>query len=207
MLRAWIAGDRDAGERLYDRYFDTVYRFFRSKVPDATQDLTQATMEALIKDGHRFAGQGSFRSFVLGIAFNVFRRHLRSKGRDRIDFEREASCEDLGLGPFELVAGHQDQKLLVKALRRIPLEHQIIIELHYWEELSSREIGLVLDIPASTIRDRRQRAKELLRRQLEGMMVGEERVESSLVGLETWAAELRARIGSPSRGAMPSSSS
>ncbi|MCH9687712.1 MAG: RNA polymerase sigma factor [Deltaproteobacteria bacterium] len=199
LLRAWAAGDRNAGEALYDRYFDIVYRFFRCKVPDATADLTQATMEALIRSNHRFEGQGSFRSFVLGIAVNVLRNHLRSRGRSRIDFVgNDDSCEELGLGPFELVADDQDQKLLVKALRRIPIELQIVIELHYWEEMSSREIGVVLQAPASTIRARRQRAKVLLRRQLERMMSGPERVETTLVGLATWAEELRQRIGIPS---------
>jgi RNA polymerase sigma factor (sigma-70 family) len=195
LLQAWLAGDRNAGELLYDRYFDVVYRFFRSKVPEATQDLTQATMEALTRSGDRFEGRGTLRSFVLGVAVNVLRNHLRMRVRNRIDLSGEtASCEDLGLGPFELVAGSQDQKLLVKALRRIPIEHQIVIELHYWEGLSSREIGDVLGISASTIRDRRQRAKVLLRQRLEQLMEGPQRVESTMVGLETWAAELRRRI-------------
>ncbi|MCH9683724.1 MAG: RNA polymerase sigma factor [Deltaproteobacteria bacterium] len=196
LLRAWAAGDRDAGETLYNRYFDVVYRFFRSKVPYATADLTQATMEALIKSDHRFEGQGSFRSFVLGIAVNVLRNHLRARGRSRIDFVGDdCSCEELGLGPFELVADDQDQKLLVKALRRIPIELQIVVELHYWEEMSSREIGVVLGVPASTIRDRRKRAKVQLRRQLERLMSGPLRVETTLVGLTTWANELRQRVG------------
>jgi hypothetical protein len=60
--------------------------------------------------------------------------------------------------------------------------------------LSSREIGDVLGISASTIRDRRQRAKVLLRQRLEQLMEGPQRVESTMVGLETWAAELRRRI-------------
>jgi RNA polymerase sigma factor (sigma-70 family) len=196
LLQAWTAGDRRAGEELYDRYFAIVYRFFRSKVPEATQDLTQATMEALTRSGSKFAGHGSFRSFVLGIAVNVLRHHLRSRGRDRIELNDEAvSCEDLGLGPFELVAGNEDQKLLVKALRRIPIKHQIVLELHYWEGLNSREIGEALGLSESTIRERRQRAKVLLRQQLERLMDGEQRIESTLVGLKTWAAELRRRLG------------
>ncbi|MCX4242455.1 RNA polymerase sigma factor [Paraliomyxa miuraensis] len=195
LLQAWVAGDRRAGEQLYDRYFDVVYRFFRSKIPEATQDLTQTTMENLIKSGSNFQGTGSVRSFVLGIAVNVLRHHLRARGRDRLELDGEAaSCEDLGLGPFELVAGNQDQKLLVKALRRIPLEHQIVVELHYWEGLNSREIGEALGVPASTIRDRRQRAKVLLRQRLGALMDGEQRVESTLMGLRTWAADLRRKI-------------
>lgn len=198
LLRAWGAGDRRAGEELYGRYFPMVYRFFRSKVPVAAQDLTQSTMEALIKSAGRFEGKGSFRSFVLGIAVNVLRHYLRARGRNRIDLNgEEASCADLGLGPFEVVAGSQDQKLLVTALRRIPIEHQIVIELYYWEGMSNREIGAVLGVPTSTISDRRQRAKVLLRRQLEQMMDGEQRVASTLMGLKTWAAELWRQVGVP----------
>ncbi len=195
-LRAWIAGDRAEGEQLYDKYFDITYRFFRSKAPNATKDLTQATMEALTRNGQKFEGSGSFRSYVLGIAFNVLRHHFRSRGRQRLEFNgEEASCEDLGLGPFEVVAIKEDQRLLVKALRRIPLHHQIVLELTYWEEMNSREVGVVLDVPASTIRDRLARGRDLLRQQLMLLHAKEDRVESTLIGLQTWAAELRGKFG------------
>ena len=38
LLEAWRAGDRAAGQRLIGRYFDSIARFFRSKLGDDVED-------------------------------------------------------------------------------------------------------------------------------------------------------------------------
>ena len=46
LLEAWREGDQRAGKELFARHFDSIYRFFRSKVDDAAEDLTQQTFLA-----------------------------------------------------------------------------------------------------------------------------------------------------------------
>ena len=59
-------------------------------------------------------------------------------------------------------AQHEEQRLLLEALRRIPLDLQIAIELHYWEGMSGPDLAQVLDIPEGTVRSRLRRAREPL---------------------------------------------
>lgn len=56
--------------------------------------------------------------------------------------------------------------MIVDALRRIPVELQIALELHYWEGLSASEFADVLDIPLGTVKTRLRRAKQRLRAEL-----------------------------------------
>ena len=41
LVDAWRAGDRGAGEALFERHYDAVARFFHNKVGDAASDLIQ----------------------------------------------------------------------------------------------------------------------------------------------------------------------
>ena len=46
-------------------------------------------------------------------------------------------------------------------------KHRILLELHYVERMSEKEIALVYHLPASTIRGRIHRAKKKLRKELD----------------------------------------
>ena len=75
LLAAWRGGDADAGEILFDRHFAAVTRFFRHKAGDRLDDLVQTTFMTLLESPDGFRGEGSFRAYLLGVAYNVLRRH------------------------------------------------------------------------------------------------------------------------------------
>ncbi len=209
LLRAWNGGSVDAGEELYRRYFDIVYRFYRLKVPDVIEDLTQKTMLELHRSHHRYrGGRASFRAFVLGIARHVLLHHLRSKRNDYVDPDpSQHSHRDVSPDAFDLIETHQRNKLLVKALRRIPIDHQIVLELHYWEGMNASEIGVVLETPSSTIRSKRRVAYGKLRTVLVAMLDDPTDVETTLGGLSAWVAEIRALMHGGKRGGSSSDTS
>ncbi|MCA9707943.1 MAG: sigma-70 family RNA polymerase sigma factor [Myxococcales bacterium] len=197
LLQAWTEGDQKAGETLFGRHFDALYRFFRTKAPYDYEDLIQTTMLECMRSREKIRSGTSFRPFLFGVARNCLLRLLRSRYRDRLDFDvDEVSCADLGMGPLERLALEQEQERLVEALRRIPLNLQILVELTYWEELSSREVGAVLDVPPSTIRHRLLRARKLLEKELHRTLDDGD-VEQTMTGLETWAEEIRRMMGEP----------
>ena len=53
LLEAWREGDQRAGRELFARHFDAIYRFFRSKIEDAADDLTQQTFLGCVKHGEK----------------------------------------------------------------------------------------------------------------------------------------------------------
>jgi RNA polymerase sigma-70 factor (ECF subfamily) len=122
LLDAWRDGDDRAGERLFDRHADAVARFFENKVRDGAEDLTQATFLRLIEVRERIRVGIAFRAFVIGIARNVLREHLREPGRGR-QVDPEVDCmAELAPGPSTLIGAREEHRLLIEALRLFRIE-------------------------------------------------------------------------------------
>jgi len=168
LLGAWADGDDAAGEALLLRHFDALHRFFRTKAPDDYEDLIQTTMLECVRSKHRFRGDCSFRGFLLGVARNCLLHHFRSRFRDRLDFDASrSSVADLDPRPSTLAARNAEQHRLFEAMRRIPVDLQIVLELHYWEDMGTRELATALELPQGTVKSRLRRAREALRQALE----------------------------------------
>lgn len=164
LFAAWQAGDRTAGEALIERHFDAVERFFATKVGDGGEDLVQRTFLGCAEASGRYRGEGSFRSFLFGIARNVLLEYIRGRARHGVapnDLSQSAIA-DLAPGVSTLANHRAEQRLLVSALQRLPLELQVLLELYYWEELGVDELAAVLEVPAGTIKSRLHRARTLL---------------------------------------------
>jgi RNA polymerase sigma-70 factor (ECF subfamily) len=195
LLSAWRGGDARAGERLVDRHFRLVSRFFRNKADHGIDDLIQQTFLGLLEARDRFRGENSFRSFLIGVAFNVLRNHYRRQRADaeRLDFG-VTSMHDLAPRPSEILAQRGEQRVLLEALRRIPVEHQVLLELYFFEALPAPEIAEILAVPVGTVRTRIRRAKQLLESEI-GRQEGSPQVlRSTLADLEGWARSIRDKL-------------
>ncbi len=195
LLEAWALGDRQAGETLFDRHFEAVARFFRNKADGVQDDLVQQTFLGCIEARTRFRGDASFRSFLFAIARNVLFKHYRGQRRERarMDFGL-VSVHDLCDSPSMVMARNEDQRLVLEALRRIPIDAQVALELHYWEELTGAEIAEVLDLPLGTAKTRLRRAKQLFELELEQLRGASSLPEPTQSDLEDWARGLRAKL-------------
>ena len=180
LLSAWRDGDRDAGDELLRRYFDAVCRFFRGKLGDDVEDLIQRTFLDCVESRDRVREDG-FRAYLFTVARNRLFDHLRAAQRrpERVDISLR-SVEDLGTSPSTKLARTEHERLLIRALRSIPLDYQIALELAYWEQLSGREIAVVLGIAENTVRSRMSRARAALREQLEQLAASPELSDSTL---------------------------
>lgn len=195
LLKAWRAGDEAAASRLIRRHFGRVYQFFRSKLDNDVEDLTQRTFMACVESRDRVETT-SFRAYVLGVAHNLLLMHLRTKmRRDRRFDLTDVSAVDFGDSPSRLAAGREEQRLLLAGLRRIPMDLQIAVELFYWEDMTAGEIATVLAIPEGTVRSRLRRAKELLKEEVGKLGAAAEHRDSTVTNLEHWARSLRGKLG------------
>ena len=79
LLDAWQQGDGRAGNRLFERHFDAIYRFFANKTGNDGADLVQRTFLGCIEARDRFRRTSSFRTFLFAIARNELRNHWRQR--------------------------------------------------------------------------------------------------------------------------------
>lgn len=194
LLKRWRDGDAGAGQELFRRHTDTLYRFFRNKVAGGIEDLVQQTMVACLQSQMQYEARASFRSYLLGVArFQLFDYYRRNRSdAEHLEFNT-VTVHDLALSPSSQLAKASDERVLLEALRRLPINFQIALELSYWEELSGPELAEIMEVPVDTAYSRLRRAKQLLREQLEQLTTSEEQLNQTQTDLARWARTLRER--------------
>ena len=195
LLDQWRHGDAEAGQALFQRHFDSIYGFFETKCEADADELTQATFLACLRARDQFRSESSFRTYLFTIARHELYRALRSRQRKdaRLDFD-VSSIAQLVSTPGTRIARTQEHHRLVEALRRLPVEQQTLLELHYWEEMEIVQLAEIFGAPAATIRTRLHRARKALRALIESDAPSQ--VLESLESMDVWARGLSRRHAS-----------
>jgi RNA polymerase sigma-70 factor (ECF subfamily) len=182
----WRDGDAAAGHTLFERHFDSIYRFFETKFDAEADELVQSTFLACVRARDQFRKQSSFRTYLFTIARHELYRVLKTRRRDleRIDFDA-SSIAELVTTPNTKIARNRDQQRLLAALRKLSVEQQTLLELHYWEGLDANELAETFEVENATIRTRLHRARKALRDKIEGME--EPATFDSIEAMDEWA--------------------
>lgn len=196
LLLAWRTGDASAGQRLIERHLESVHRFFSNKVPGATDDLVQKTFLACVEAVEAYEGRASFRSYLFAIARNVLFRHYRDQhqGFDPLAVSVSQVAVD-ERSPADRVTEREEQRLLLRALRALPLELQTLLELAYWEGLGDRELAEIVEVPPGTIKSRLRKARAQLEALMASLAGSPDLLVSSRHTLDAWAAGIRDHTG------------
>jgi RNA polymerase sigma-70 factor (ECF subfamily) len=192
LLERWRDGDGAAGNQLFERCFAPIYRFFVNKTRSAadTEELTQNTFVALMSARESFLGKSAFLTYALGVANNVLRHYYRTLAREAEQLDPlEQSIVALGAGAQTQLECAEAQQLLIVALREIPAELQIVLELYYVEALDPAEIGETLGLNPNTVRSRIQRGRDHLRAKLDELTASSPGAQSP--DTDSWADLLR----------------
>lgn len=194
LLDRWCDGDEQSGNELFQRHFESLYRFFERKTQDNADDLVQTTLLACVSGRDRFRRKSSFRTYLFATARNILYRYWRTpaRGGHELDFN-VSSLAALTTTPQSRIARGEDRDRLLAALRQLPLAQQLLLELHYWEELSGHELAEVFDIAPATTRSRLFRAREALAEKLANIEGVPDLSEASVGDLDAWARALRAK--------------
>ncbi|MBC8072861.1 MAG: RNA polymerase sigma factor [Deltaproteobacteria bacterium] len=162
LVAAWIAGDRPAGEALVRRYYASVRRFFDLRLPHLADDLTQQVFVAVAERSTALRDESAFKPYLFGIARHLLLGHFRKQGRHeravRVAHEDTNTVTSLSV----VAVRREHETLLLMAISTLPIDFQIVVDLYYWEAMSTVEIGTVLETNASTIGSRLARARTLI---------------------------------------------
>ena len=165
LLAAWRAGDKRAGNALLARHFQSLLRFFENKVGADADELIQRTLLACAESHQRFRGDASFRTYLFTIARHELYRFFRQRSaqNERLDFG-VSSLLALQTSATGRMQRHEQQLALEQALGQLPLDDQVMLELHYTEELDSPALAEVFGIEPGSVRARLHRARVALNR-------------------------------------------
>ena len=170
------SGDIDALSQLYRRHHEAVRAFARRLVGDATiaEDLVHDVFLATPSAFRRFRQEAEIRTFLLSIAVNKAKHHVRAAVRARKMLERFG--DQPPQSPQPSAAGRPDEDWdrrqlcaeLQRALDELPIEQRVVVVLCAVEERTAAEVAAIVGAPENTVRTRLFHAKRKLRELMGG---------------------------------------
>lgn len=166
LLARWRSGDNAAGNELCARHFDAVYRFFEYKVEDP-HELIQNTFLKFVRSRDAFRGEASVRTYVLVIARRELLQHYRGRPKQEQVELHSSSLENLTSSMR--LKHHRDRETerLMVALRKLKADEQLLLELHYWQDLDAPALAKVFELEPGAVRVRLHRARKALRKAMD----------------------------------------
>jgi RNA polymerase sigma-70 factor (ECF subfamily) len=163
-------GDLRALAEAYDQHHTQLRAFAQRFTGDsaAAEDLVQEVFLALPSAIRRFRNQATLGTFLVSIAINHARRHVRTAARRRRALAA-LSCEtrDSTTDPECGAAQRQLASALFRALDALPLDQRVTFVLCEIEERSSAEVAQIVGTTEGTVRARLFHARKKLRAALE----------------------------------------
>ncbi len=178
MVRRAVSGERDAFERLIDRYQGDIFRmiYYRTLSRMDAEDITQDVFIKAYRGVRSLNDPAMFRSWLYRIALNALNDFFRKK-RLRSIFsvfsheQMEEQSMDTGQGPDHLEE-KEFRTRLAAFMSRLSSAEKEVFQLRYVDEMGIREIAAVLGRNESTVKTHLYRAVEKFRREkgLDGLL-------------------------------------
>jgi RNA polymerase sigma-70 factor (ECF subfamily) len=175
LLERLCQGDSRALGEVYDEHHEAIRAFAGRLLGDsaAAEDLVHEVFVALPRAARSFRGDSSLRSFLIGIAIQHARHHVRSASRRRsalarLSAEPERAYRSAEARSPEAAAAERGLLVAVQhALDELPLDQRVAFVLCDVEERSSVEAAELVRAPEATLRTRLFHARKKLRAALE----------------------------------------
>ena len=126
--------------------------------PQDADDAVQEVFLRLYTARKPFEGEEHLRRWLLRVTVNWCRDVLRSPWR-----KRRAPLAEV---PAQPVFQKPEQEALYQSVMALPEIYRVVLVLFYYEELSVREIGKLLELEPSAVTTRLSRARARLKEQL-----------------------------------------
>ena len=166
-------GTNTALDELFQRHGDRVHRVL-SRLTHVDrrdlEDVVQATFIEVQRSARSFDGRASAGSWIVGIALNVVRHHIRGEARRRSAMS--AAAETLPANnrgnPDELAAHRQMLERLQAGFDELPPDLRTVFALCDLEGMRGVDVARTLKVPEGTVWRRLHSARVRLRAVLDG---------------------------------------
>lgn len=175
LVAAARGGDTAAFGELAVRHGDRLRRFLASMTGDdaAAEDLRQEALRLGFERLHQLGDAARFASWLLAIAANRCRNHLRDSVQRRAAGGEQPLPEPQDRGrrsALSSLVAAESAALLALAIDRLPILLREAFVLFHQEAMPYAEIAAVTGASEGTLQVRVHRARALLRQQLGGVV-------------------------------------
>ena len=161
--------DEEAFARLYETYFDKIFRYICLKIGDRfeAEDMTQQVFMKALKSISSFKWKDiPFSAWLYRIAHNQIVDYLRRKTRRPTGPLDEAvlHAEEPGGGPQEALESRLELEQLVTATRKLTPAQREVLALRFSSELPIAEVSRIMGKSEGAIKALQHSAVVALRR-------------------------------------------
>jgi RNA polymerase sigma-70 factor (ECF subfamily) len=181
LIRAVLAGDKDAYGDLAARHGDSMFRV-AFRITESEPDAQEIVQEALLR-GYRnlaaFDARSDFRTWIYRIAINCALQALEKRKSQAAvpiteEFDEEHSSIQLvddGAGPERLLLDREIEHRRQAAMEKMTPDERLAFVLRHLEGRSTEEIAVALEITPNNARQAVFRAVQKMRRSLAPLWV------------------------------------
>jgi RNA polymerase sigma-70 factor, ECF subfamily len=176
LIRAVLAGDRDAYGELAARHGDSMFRV-AFRITESEPDAQEIVQEALLR-GYRnlaeFDSRSDFRTWIYRIAVNCALQVLQRRKTEAAlpiteEFDQEYSgiqLTDCGAGPERLLLDREIEHRRNAAMEKMTPDERLAFVLRHLEGRSTEEIAAALEVTPNNAKQAVFRAVQKMRRSL-----------------------------------------
>jgi RNA polymerase sigma-70 factor, ECF subfamily len=169
LVRQARAGDRLALEQIAERYRGRLCVFARAMLPrsEDAEDAAQETLALAFGHLERYEPRGHFRTWIMTIAANVCRGHLRRERRRGDVLVAEVESDEEAPGAGSVYARSEMRRAVREAIAELRETYRAPVVLHYLEDMPIAEVAAVLGRTQTAVKVQLWRARGQLARKLE----------------------------------------
>ena len=131
------------------------------------EDATQETFIRVLRHRSELATIEEPRAWLVRIAYRVaLSRYKSRKGVKEVSTEVLDRLQGTSVPLEEFVHSNEVMALVEMLIAALPLDLRDVLRLSTVDELTSREIGVILEIPEGSVRTRLHRARQLLKERM-----------------------------------------
>ncbi|MHA7138130.1 sigma-70 family RNA polymerase sigma factor [Rossellomorea arthrocnemi] len=134
-----------------------------------SEDIVQEVFISAYKNIDTFKGKSSYKTWLYAITINKSKDFIRKPSMKEPLFQQMMNkVNPVQPTPEEQVIQKEGQHGLAAEVMNLPIKYREVIILYYYDDLTTKEVAGLLNIPHSTAKTRIQRGRMALRKQLEG---------------------------------------
>ncbi len=197
-----LKGEKALYEIIVRRYNPYLYKIGRSYDygHEDTQDLMQDTFVDAYKSLPQFEGRSNFKTWIIRIMMNnCYRKREKSSFKNEIMKENineqatpafNSSNNDLN----KMIHNNELGNVIERALGNIPEDYRMVFSLREMNGLNVAETAELLNISESNVKVRLNRAKSMLRNEIQKEYSAEELFEFNLVYCDAMVERVMKKI-------------
>lgn len=164
--KAFARGEENALSAAYQQYGSLVYTFCRRTLDESrAKDVTQEVFISAWRSRARYEpAKGTLAGWLIAITRNRIIDNVRSEQRHA---ERRSGNDPAEVPIAAEVERIGDRLMITEALRCLSDRARQVITMHYFDDLTHRQIAEQLSLPLGTVKSDLRRGLSQIRHQLE----------------------------------------